>query len=81
MNRHLLPVVALRIAVPAVAFCGLLPMPLLAEKKVEHTPTIDQSLEMHTIASAKISPDGRRVIYEQSRTDWERNTSLTQSAT
>ena len=44
-----------------------------AKKEAERTPTIDQSLEMHTVSSPKISPDGRRVIYEQSRTDWERN--------
>ena len=36
-------------------------------------PTIDQSLEMHGVSGPQISPDGRRVIYEQSRTDWERN--------
>ncbi len=37
------------------------------------TPTIDQSLEMHEVSSPQISPDGRRVIYEQSRTNWEAN--------
>ena len=37
------------------------------------TPTIDQSLEMQSVALPKISPDGRRVIYEESRTDWETN--------
>lgn len=37
------------------------------------TPTIDQSLEMHSVSSPRISPDGTRVIYEQSRTDWENN--------
>ena len=37
------------------------------------TPTIDQSLEMHSVSSPRISPDGKRVVYEQSRTDWEAN--------
>ncbi|MFC5863476.1 prolyl oligopeptidase family serine peptidase [Acidicapsa dinghuensis] len=37
------------------------------------TPTINQSLEMHSVSSPRISPDGTRVIYEQSRTDWENN--------
>jgi dipeptidyl aminopeptidase/acylaminoacyl peptidase len=37
------------------------------------TPTIDQSLEMFSVGSPKISPDGRHVIYEQSRTNWESN--------
>src|SRR5579863_1190972 len=37
------------------------------------TPTIDQSLEAFNVFSPKISPDGTRVIYEQSRTNWEAN--------
>jgi hypothetical protein len=36
-------------------------------------PTIDQSLEMHSVSSPRISPDGKHVVYEQSRTDWEAN--------
>lgn len=36
-------------------------------------PTIDQSLEMRSVASPQISPDGRRVVYAQSRTNWETN--------
>jgi dipeptidyl aminopeptidase/acylaminoacyl peptidase len=36
-------------------------------------PTIDQSLEMWTVSAPKISPDGRRVVYEQTQTDWEAN--------
>jgi dipeptidyl aminopeptidase/acylaminoacyl peptidase len=37
------------------------------------TPTIDQSLETFSVNSPEISPDGKRVIYEQSRTNWENN--------
>ncbi|MGA2537846.1 MAG: S9 family peptidase [Terracidiphilus sp.] len=37
------------------------------------TPTIDQSLEMHSVGQPRIAPDGKRVIYEQSRTNWESN--------
>jgi len=37
------------------------------------TPTIDQSLETFSVSSPKISPDGKRVIYEQSRTNWDTN--------
>ncbi len=37
------------------------------------TPTIDQSLETQSVSTPQISPDGRRVIYEQSRTNWEAN--------
>ena len=35
------------------------------------TPTIDQSLEMESVSNPQISPDGKRVVYEQSRTNWE----------
>jgi len=34
-------------------------------------PTIDQSLEMRSVSSPKIAPDGRHVVYEESRTNWE----------
>ena len=37
------------------------------------TPTIDQSLEVHAVSAPKISPDGKLVIYEQSRTNWDEN--------
>ena len=36
-------------------------------------PTIDQSIEMRSVSNPRISPDGRHVVYEQSRTDWEAN--------
>ncbi len=36
-------------------------------------PTIDQSLEMRTVSSPQISPDGTRVVYEETRTNWETN--------
>lgn len=37
------------------------------------TPTIDQSLELRSVAAPRISPDGKRVVYEQTRTNWETN--------
>jgi len=37
------------------------------------TPTIDQSLEMKSAFNPQISPDGTRVVYEVSRTNWEDN--------
>jgi dipeptidyl aminopeptidase/acylaminoacyl peptidase len=37
------------------------------------TPTIDQSLELKSASSPEISPDGRRAVYEVSRTNWEDN--------
>ena len=52
-------------ALPAYA-AGQTPVPT-------RTPTIDQSLEMHNVFSPRISPDGKHVVYEQTRTDWEAN--------
>ena len=37
------------------------------------TPTIDQSLEMKSAFNPKISPDGRRVVYELQSANWEDN--------
>ncbi len=37
------------------------------------TPTIDQSLEMRSVSAPKISPDGKKVVYEETRTNWEAN--------
>lgn len=37
------------------------------------TPTIDQSLEAFDVSSPRISPDGKHVVYEQSRTNWDTN--------
>ena len=36
-------------------------------------PTIDQSLEMYNVGSPKIAPDGKHVVYEQTRTNWDAN--------
>ena len=36
-------------------------------------PTIDQSLEMKSASNPQISPDGKYVAYEVSRTNWEDN--------
>ena len=36
-------------------------------------PTIDQSLEMRSVGAPQIAPDGRHVVYEETRTNWEAN--------
>ena len=36
-------------------------------------PTIDQSLEMKSASTPQISPDGRHITYEVTRTNWEDN--------
>jgi dipeptidyl aminopeptidase/acylaminoacyl peptidase len=47
------------------------PKPALAA--VSKTPTIDQSLEWKSAFNPKISPDGRRVVYELQSANWEDN--------
>jgi dipeptidyl aminopeptidase/acylaminoacyl peptidase len=36
-------------------------------------PSIDQALEMQTASGPALSPDGQRVVYEVSRTNWKDN--------
>ncbi len=42
-------------------------------RRLAKVPTIDQSLEMYSVGSPKISPDGKHVVYEQTRTNWDAN--------
>jgi dipeptidyl aminopeptidase/acylaminoacyl peptidase len=65
--RHVAPVASLLVAVSLT--CAAVGQTAGSAK----TPTIDQSLEMFSVSSPKISPDGRHVIYEQRRTNWESN--------
>jgi dipeptidyl aminopeptidase/acylaminoacyl peptidase len=37
------------------------------------TPSIDQSLEWNSAFNPKLSPDGKRVVYEVQKTNWEEN--------
>jgi dipeptidyl aminopeptidase/acylaminoacyl peptidase len=64
MTRQSLTLLAALLAIPAAAQT-LQPTTL--------PPTIDQSLEMRTVAAPQISPDGTRVVYELTRTNWESN--------
>ena len=47
--------------------------PGVAQSVTSGAPTIDQSLEMRGVGAPKISPDGKRVVYEETRTNWEAN--------
>jgi dipeptidyl aminopeptidase/acylaminoacyl peptidase len=51
----------------------LLPARLAAGQAVARVPSIDQALEAQTAAGAALSPDGQRVVYEVSRTNWKDN--------
>ena len=53
----------------AISFC-LLACSVGAAQRV---PTIDQSLEMRGVGAPQISPDGKRVVYEETRTNWDAN--------
>src|SRR5258708_24709506 len=61
--------------------CGLalvlLPVRLafaqIAAPAAGSVPSIDQALEAQTASGAALSPDGQRVVYEVSRTNWKDN--------
>src|SRR5258707_13961878 len=64
----------------AMAACGLLVLSAGAQETskaakatASTTPTIDQSLEWKSAFNPKISPDGKRVVYEVQKTHWEDN--------
>ena len=44
-----------------------------AQAGASRVPTIDQSLEWQAAFNPKISPDGKRVVYEVQKTNWEEN--------
>jgi dipeptidyl aminopeptidase/acylaminoacyl peptidase len=44
-----------------------------AQTADSHVPSIDQALEAQTASGAALSPDGQRVVYEVSRTNWKDN--------
>lgn len=47
--------------------------PKPASAPASSVPTIDQSLEWQAAFNPKISPDGKRVVYEVQKTNWEEN--------
>src|SRR5216684_3641245 len=64
----------------ALAACGLLLLAAGAQETgkaakatASTTPTIDQSLEWKIAFNPKISPDGKRVVYEVQKANWEEN--------
>src|SRR2546421_952821 len=64
----------------AMATCGLFAFSAGAQETgkaakaaASSTPTIDQSLEWKNAFSPKISPDGKRVVYEVQKANWEDN--------
>jgi dipeptidyl aminopeptidase/acylaminoacyl peptidase len=47
--------------------------PAVAQAVAASVPSIDQALEFETASGAALSPDGQRVVYEVSRTNWKDN--------
>jgi dipeptidyl aminopeptidase/acylaminoacyl peptidase len=47
--------------------------PKAAQAPTSKTPSIDQSLEWKGAFNPKISPDGKRVVYEVQQANWEEN--------
>ena len=43
------------------------------QARASGAPTIDQSLEWQSASNPRISPDGKRVVYEVQKTNWEEN--------
>jgi len=70
MKRH--AVVAILVAV-FVGRAARAQSAAAAAAEKEKAPTIEQSLSMKSASTPKISPDGRWVVYEVSRTNWEDN--------
>jgi dipeptidyl aminopeptidase/acylaminoacyl peptidase len=60
------------VVAPGLAF-GLVLVASPGWTEVSAPPSIDRSLEMQTVGAPKISPDGKHVVYEESRTNWEAN--------
>ena len=44
-----------------------------ARAQTKHTPTLEESLSLKTIGSARISPDGKFIAYRVRETDWKEN--------
>jgi dipeptidyl aminopeptidase/acylaminoacyl peptidase len=72
----------MQLSVASVCFLGGLALVLLpvrvglaqtAAPAASTVPSIDQALEAATASGAALSPDGQRVVYEVSRTNWKDN--------
>ncbi len=70
----------IRLIAIGLAACGLPAFSAAAQEAAKAapaaastTPTIDQSLEWKSAFNPKISPDGKRVVYELQKTNWEDN--------
>jgi len=52
--------------------------PLLVSAQTKHTPTLDETVSLKTINTARISPDGKFVAYQVRQANWKDNEFVTQ---
>ena len=52
--------------------------PVLVSAQTEHTPTLDETVSLKTINTARISPDGKFVAYQVRQANWKDNEFVTQ---
>src|SRR5260370_25921379 len=73
MRKVCLISVALGACVCPVLSAGAQEAGKSAKATASTTPTIDQSLEWKSVFNPKISPDGKRAVYEVQKANWEEN--------
>src|SRR5579863_10703391 len=73
MTRRLPPLLAAGIVTIFAAGAAAQQPPDSLTTAPAGAPTINQSLEMRSASAPRISPDGRWVAYEITRTNWESN--------
>jgi dipeptidyl aminopeptidase/acylaminoacyl peptidase len=59
-------------------FLFVLLLPALLWAQAKHTPTLEETVSLKAINTAKISPDGRLIAYRMRETDWKNNTFVSQ---
>ena len=59
-----------------LAFVFVFPLLVSAQKK--HTPSLDETVSLKTINTARISPDGKYVAYQERQANWKDNEFVTQ---
>ncbi|WP_353218399.1 S9 family peptidase [Sandarakinorhabdus sp.] len=75
-NRNLFLQIAGPLAAGLMTVGAALAMPVAAQVTAQPAAkfaTPRQAIAMATVSNPRLSPDGRRVVYEQTRTDWQGN--------
>jgi dipeptidyl aminopeptidase/acylaminoacyl peptidase len=59
-------------------FCALLVLLPFSANSGQHVPTLDELLNVRSLGSPRISPDGKLVAYTVTETDWKQDAFVTQ---